>query len=297
MLAIFDKIEINNEEKISTADKEFCQRQQRLLYESLDQIDHWYQFFCTEAQQYKESHKINYKPNGSVVSTSPHYSYDELRLMYSEQEFRPFENINKLVEQSHILLGRFGRTIISYFNETYNVNVSQPKLDEEKTPMGFRPQYISYVDMVIDHLGGRGFRETAEAEVIRRFLNTVYPGSYRTMPELKGDKIIFYNVIQFDDFYYTNYKQHHIHYNSSRDLEPLCEGLALVGDGRLNGSSKIIIGFNSDYVNIQDWYELTSGEAEQMKFYKNGRIDIKFSSKAIAGECFKRLGLDNLIQI
>ena len=39
--------------------------------------------------------------------------------------------------------------------------------------MGFRPVYQTYVDMVIEHLGGKSFRETAEEELLARFLKTV----------------------------------------------------------------------------------------------------------------------------
>ncbi len=35
--------------------------------------------------------------------------------------------------------------------------------------MGFRPVYQTYVDMVIEHLGGKSFRETAEEELLARF--------------------------------------------------------------------------------------------------------------------------------
>ena len=51
MLAVFDNIQINNEEKISLPDKEFCEQQQQLLDDSLDQIDTWDNFFLQEVQQ------------------------------------------------------------------------------------------------------------------------------------------------------------------------------------------------------------------------------------------------------
>ena len=38
--------------------------------------------------------------------------------------------------------------------------------------MGFRPVYQTYVDMVIEHLGGKSFRETAEEELLYRFQET-----------------------------------------------------------------------------------------------------------------------------
>ena len=44
--------------------------------------------------------------------------------------------------------------------------------------MGFRPQYMTHVDTVIEHLGGRSFRKTAEDELIKRFLQLVKPNRW-----------------------------------------------------------------------------------------------------------------------
>ena len=44
--------------------------------------------------------------------------------------------------------------------------------------MGFRPVYQTYVDTVIEHLGGKSFRETAEEELLARFLKTVQPSRW-----------------------------------------------------------------------------------------------------------------------
>lgn len=52
--------------------------------------------------------------------------------------------------------------------------------------MGFRPVYQTYVDTVIEHLGGKSFRETAEEELLARFLKTVQPSRWsKVKPELK----------------------------------------------------------------------------------------------------------------
>lgn len=60
-------------------------------------------------------------------------------------------------------------TVSFLFNKTYNVSVPVPKIDEKTLHMGFRPVYETYVDMVIEHLGGKSFRETAEEELLKRF--------------------------------------------------------------------------------------------------------------------------------
>jgi hypothetical protein len=115
ILAVFDNIQINNEEKISLPDKEFCERQQCLLDASLDQIDKWYNFFLQEVLQYKESHRITFVQNGTVKTNPPYSPSENYPSNYHEFEFRPFDTLNKLVERRFRAINRFGRTIISYF--------------------------------------------------------------------------------------------------------------------------------------------------------------------------------------
>lgn len=56
----------------------------------------------------------------------------------------------------------------------------------------------------------------------------------------------------------------------------------------------MIIRFDRNNVSVNDWYDLTTTNAEQIRFYKNGRIDVKFKDSATAESCFKRLRLDEI---
>ena len=56
----------------------------------------------------------------------------------------------------------------------------------------------------------------------------------------------------------------------------------------------MITGFHADNVDVSGWYDLTTTSAEQIRFYKNGRIDIRFKDCAAAESCFKRLRLDEI---
>ena len=51
---------------------------------------------------------------------------------------------------------------------------------------------------------------------------------------------------------------------------------------------------NDNDVSVTDWYDLTTTNAEQIRFYKNGRIDVRFNDSAAAESCFKRLRLDEI---
>lgn len=290
MLAVFDNIQVNNQEKISACDKKFCTNQQQLLDASLNQIDKWYSFFRQEAEHYKDSHRIAFQPNGSVKTNPPYTPHPNEPSSYQEYEFLPFDPLNRLVTQRRNAIIRFGRTIISYFNRTYALSVDYEEPDEETLPVTLRPSYLSYVDQVINHLGGRNFRETAEEEIISRFYkNVIRP--YKKMPELKNGKIIFYDVIRFDDFYIKHYQQYQLSYNYRNELESLCEGIAWAGNNSLNGNSNMIHTFDSNRVDITQPYSIHAGEAEKMKFYRNGRIDITFSTKQAAETAYRKLRL------
>ena len=287
-------VQIRNEEKITEQDRLYCQRQQDLLYKTLDQIDRWYAIFKEEAERYREKKNFKYEDNGKVPVRNCLVS-DFGKDDYSHNEFKPFDQINDLVDKNHNANANFANRIFSYFNKTYNVAVPVPAVDEKTLRMGFRPVYQTYVDTVIEHLGGKSFRETAEEELLARFLKTVRPSRWsKVKPELKNDRIILPNILRFDDFYIQHCQQYHLCYSYDGNLENICEGIAYGADDILNGSSRIIMGFDNHDVDISQWYNLTLSNAEQIKFYKNGRIDIRFKDSQAAGNSYRRLRLDEI---
>ena len=116
-------VQVRNEDKITEHDRIYCQSQQDLLYETLDQIDRWYALFKEDAEQYKEKFKFKYEENGKTTYKNYHaYNhYDDES--YSHNEFKPFDIINDLVDKNCNANANFANRIISYFNKTYNVSV------------------------------------------------------------------------------------------------------------------------------------------------------------------------------
>ena len=287
-------VQVINEEKITEQDRQYCQRQQDLLYKTLDQIDRWYAIFKEDAERYREEKNFRYEDNGKVPVRNcliGNFGKDD----YSYDEFKPFDRLNDLVDKNYSANENFADRIISYFNKTYNVAVPVPAVDEKTLRMGFRPVYQTYVDAVIEHLGGKSFRETAEEELLARFLKTVRPSRWsKVKPELKKDKITFPEIIRFDEFTMQYSHRNSISYNYGGELETLCAGIAYGADDILNGDSKMIIHFNGNDVSVSGWYNLTLTNAEQIKFYKNGRIDIRFKDSQTAGNCYRRLRLDEI---
>lgn len=285
-------IEIRNEEKITAKDRSYCEAQQEALYKSLEQIERWYGIFTEDAEKYRESHRVKYKENGEVSFLESLYPNDG---DYTHCEFRPFKSINAMVSANLRANKCFASRIVGYFNRTYNVAVPVPEINGDTPRMGFRPEYMTYVDAVIGHLGGRSFRQTAEDELIKRFHKLVRPGPWaKVKPELKGDRITFPDVVLFDDFYYSNWRKNHIHYNYHDKIPVLCEGIAYGADDVLCGDTRMITRFNTDDVDTTGWYDLTTTNATGMRFYRNGRVDVRFINREAASSCYNRLRLDEL---
>lgn len=161
--------------------------------------------------------------------------------------------------------------------------------------MGFRPVYQTYVDMVIEHLGGKSFRETAEEELLARFLKTVQPSRWsKVKPELKKDKITFPDIVSWDSIHLEYHREYEFSYDCGRKVDIFCEGIAYGADDVINGSSGMVIGLDRRDVDITEWYNLTLSNAEQIKFYKNGRIDVRFKDSQAAENCYRRLRLDEI---
>ena len=74
----------------------------------------------------------------------------------------------------------------------------------------------------------------------------------------------------------------------------LFDGIAFGAEDFLNCGIGIISRFDSHDVRLSEWYDLTTGNATHMRFYKNGRVDVKFKDAAAAESCYRRLGLENL---
>lgn len=290
------KVEIRHEEKISVADRTFCENQQRELYKTLDQLERWYKIFTTDTEQYRESHYISFKPNGEIIVRELSRPYEELPGDYERFAFKPFKSIDELAKLSFQAKQEFARRIVDYFNLTYNVSVPEPEIDSRTFPIDTRPVYTSYVDLVIDHLGGRSFRTTAEEEILSRFLELVTPARWATTkPELKGNKIVFPIIICFDEYYAQNFGRNQIQYNWEGRVNILCEGIVLGADSKLNGGQHSLSDFNPNDVDLKRWYCMATETPVELRFYKNGRIDARFTDNAAAAKCFRRLHLDEII--
>lgn len=286
MLSELDAIEVNDRSNISQADHVYCREQQAALYKCLDQLQRHYERCKEEAETLRETLSVTYNPNGTV-ETDLRRHRDSDGEDYNRYRWLPFAAMDRIAELYLNACNCFARRIVRHFNDTYHITVPPQEFDENEFVFGTRPEYTHFADRVIAYLGGESFRRKAEWEIVGRFLHVVRRGMAGRVPELKLATLSFHGIAEISrtyrgDFYLSN------------DLRDFCAGIALAVDGRLDGGESLIRRFNHHSIDLARRYDLDTAEAVSFKFYKNGRIDVRFGSRSAAGECYDRLNLYTL---
>lgn len=270
-------IQVRNEDMINETDRAYCMEQQEKLHRTLEQIERWYSLFKEDAEK-NPSQVINYERD------------------YTQFEFRPHEQMSELEKNYHRAIKQFAGNLIRYFNKNYHLSVPVPQIEEKTLKIGERPTYSTYVDEVFGHLNGRTFREAAEEELIEELHKLIKPSKWTTpvRAELKKDCIVFKNIICWDSFVLEFRNEYYLSYDIESKLDLLCKGIAFGTKGYINCGIDIILGLDKYNVRISEWYNLFIHDGLKIRFYKNGRIDVKFKDAAAAENCFRSLRLDSL---
>lgn len=293
LLAQLDSIEIDGHSLISASDTEFCRREQEMLYQCLDQLERWHDFFADQADMLRDRYKWKFDETGKIVELDRiRQENDVEENHYDDFLWKPFSQFKILADAKRRACRNFGCRIISHFNEKYRITVPVPSLEETDEMLSTdRPQYMRYVNMVIDHLDGKSFRAKAEEEIITSALHAAKNGPFGGTPRIQGHTISVYGIADL----YTSYRgELHLSSYSKDRIDNLCAGLALFDWNRLDGGTCIIEGFDADNIDTSQWYGLTTDRCRRIKFYKNGRLDIRFTSPADAADCFTKLRLYTL---
>ena len=181
---------------------------------------------------------------------------------------------------------------LRYFSQKYRFSILRPDC-EDTISVGFLPDYKLYVDHIISRLNGQTFREKAEEEIIIRSLFASKRRERGTAPELRDNKILFYDIVEMDD-YQRSIGRYQIAYGTDTFVNNICAGLVLYATQSIQGNIGSIPEFNQYNVQVGKWYDMKMDKIEAIRFYVNGRIDVRFSTPTAAAECFHFLRLYSL---
>jgi hypothetical protein len=244
----FENIEINNNSRISANDEEFCKGKENEYKQFIE--------FSNNYMQYLE--------NNSLKNS-----------MYNSHKL-----INEMVEERTNKKCWFINNIVDYFKTTYKVTLtSKPIQDKYSIDIN----YNTIVSEVIEQLGGYNFKDKAEKEIKDEFKHTI---KYEKV-EIKNKKISIDSFFYAESWDYGRGKQYKVSYNSDDKFHKLFKALSHF----LFGTNPH---FNNYFDNIYDIitrkenddvfkiHDITNKITQTLKLYKNGKIDLEFSTSEYA---------------
>lgn len=150
-------------------------------------------------------------------------------------------------------------------------------------------RYEKIVDEIFNQLGGFSFTEKAMNELLERLWNATHYRYDSTWQNVKaGDERfeIQKNILRFScGCSYNSYYSSDSEYRINDDILPVLEAVAHSECGEFSAACKYFPGLVDTYSGVQTSEYIPGGfRVESLKFFKNGRLDIKFTSPAALQE-------------
>lgn len=277
LLEKFNAIEVKATNRISEADKGFCERSQTAYETSLT----FYTELLRLSTQMKEAQE--------GLSGNDLKGY-----MISRQDV----NIDEDAVERHLdnLQECFIRNIVNYFCGTYAINIESRKIlrsfkkddssesaEESAAPKQRKPiRYEEIVDLIFREMDGRSFEEYAMYQLRADCKKAVggIGGYYERKKAVICFRDSFCYVITRDRYRYTEYE-----WNLKDNAKSIIRALAHFETGKFAdypGFIAHLVTEGTSSTELLGFYYCE--KLEELKMYKNGRMDVRFVSPALAVE-------------
>lgn len=282
-------LEINEQTTIPEEDITFCKGLQEDLIITLSELTSWYDKLKEYADKMKDEYNIDWRNDGTVFGYRKSFTDISLRKSFV---FEPFKTISEIAAKYEAACRFMANEIIRHFNKKYSIQMETHDKESEEFNIVTRktPKWEDTIQEILAYTGGRSFRDTAEDDLIKKFINHITFG-YRNecLASLKKKTITIACAL-----YYDSWNENRIDYQSRPKLDDIIGAMILGADGRLDGGLHSLDYFNSDYINFSRSYTLDSENIESIRFYKNRKMEIKFKDETTATKCWHRLRINTL---
>lgn len=282
LLEKFEKVELKEEDRISETDQALCEAHQQAYENARNSLPE----FIFIGKDMRDTQKELLAGTGAGDTTYlPEYVSE-----IDDQTLR-----KHLVGLPHTFI----RQIVSYFNSTYCIGLScgdvitalLPQEPEHTYEEGFAERYRQYEEDMLQlsihyrdilrllflQTEGRDFHSQALYELKSKCHDAAWNSDQGCARYERARNILRF---QHSACHYTQYGPP---FSLSTDLRNILQGIAHLETGSFNtypyGFADL---FRSTYYNEHDFPGCH--KVEQLKMFKNGRVDIRFSSEASARE-------------
>jgi len=289
LLEKFAAVEVKADNRISETDKFYCEQHQA-AYKTV--VSMFKELMFVWADMQKQQDELLGDRQGPF-----YHDYLAAREGLSISE----DAIKKRIEALH---SDFIRTVVYYFNSTYHVTVSSSDIKEAllpKEPNRWRDSketveeyhkqmqnlimyYPDIVDQIILRLDGRSFAEQAFQELYEKCHNAAW-NTYKQEPEFERKK----DTIRFSGYFCKHECWVRDQWAVQDSMKNILRGLAHYETGVYNvfplGFSDLI-GYRDSETDLVEF--TTCEKVKHLKMFKNGRVNLKFTSERYAEEFIEK---------
>ena len=283
LLDKFAQVEIRADARMTEADRAFCQKHQEAYQSALAFFRQLLALWQDTEQQQR------YILSGPGHPDNAWSQYLTLR---------KFPDLDAVQIGVHLieLHRRFIRAVVSYFNTTYHLTIDADMVEDELAPAinedGERDvsanlstlvlRYENMVELILSRFGGRSFSEQAPYEMVMKCHRAAWKESDHTHKFVRKKSVITF----LSDACGFGYSCAHgcDHWTFRYGIKDVLKGLAHFETGTFDEYPDDL-GYliPDDMVIRYDVWEFENCEKlERIKLFKNGRMDIRFTTEAYA---------------
>lgn len=278
-LSLFDKIEVNQIQQISDHDKEYCENQQAYLDDTLKQLTIWYRYLLeASVLELKENDYYSRNERGDI--SKKYYSGDvHESVAYKAYRFTPLYDLKHIEGLKYRASYLFEQRIVNHFNSTYGLRIERKDLYKNKEFV-YQPKYDEVIAYIIDSLDGRSFSDVAHKLHVDDFRKVVH----WKKPVIKGNTITVPDLLSFEYNYNNGLR---ISYYSKDRFTSIYKAIYYFETKLPAHTPETVIEYwNENFARLDEPYTLKTTKVTNLRFFKNGRVDIKFSDNQLAQEFF-----------
>lgn len=285
LLEKLEKVIISEDERISKADKEFCEKHQKAYFEAKIALEETI-FALNEIEERQKE---------LLADLSEYESAYRRYIQISDFSVKDIENKIKDLPSFFI------NSIVSYFSNTYNVSISEHEIKNVLLPhkpsdsvwdpqhkaekeyqsklMNIKINYQDILAQIFIRLGGRTFTEKAILELKQKCHSAAW-NSYRGTPdyEIRNETIRF-------TFSACSYERGlwHDRWRLDDEMKSILKGIAHFETGVIKSyptSISRLLEYGDKEQAIFQLYDCE--KVNQLRMFKNRRVDIKFCNNETA---------------
>lgn len=278
----FDAVEIKADNRITETDRQFCQQHQSAYQAAVDSFQQLLAFWRDVTEQQRH------------ILFDPERLDDDCTQYLISKKF-PELTVMQIMTHIKALHSKFIATVVDYLNAAYYLTVDadavkedllpqqsddDPEDDGENILLSVVLRYEDIIELILSWFDGRTFSEQAPYELVEKCHRASWRKKDRSPNYEQKKAVVKILSGACNHGYWDRREQWHL-YNSAKDI---LKGLAHFETGLFDDyPDELRYLIPDDAVIYYDLWELEEcDKLEQIKLFKNGRMDIRFTNEGFA---------------